>query len=178
MGRQERDAELMAERAASDRHQAIVGGKATTLKEQAEFHSSRAAALTHAARAADVAISGGGGGGARGLWSAAPGASTTQGRVKDAVGEIAAMADAALRLKPSPNSAAVWKPEGDGDGLTEVEATEPPPPRVTDTYQAASTTPVVAAAIRAAELAARQSQKEVEAAALEQANRDWEGGRK
>ena len=83
-----------------------------------------------------------------------------------------------LRLKPSPNSAAVWKPEGDGDGLTEVEATEPPPPRVTDTYQAASTTPVVAAAIRAAELAARQSQKEVEAAALEQANRDWEGGRK
>ena len=65
------------------------------------------------------------------------------------------MADAALRLKPSPNSAAVWKPEGDGDGLTEVEATEPPPPRVTDTYQAASTTPVVAAAIRAAELAAR-----------------------
>ena len=176
MGRQERDAELMAERAASDRHQAIVGGKATTLKEQAEFHSSRAAALTHAARAADVAISGGGG--ARGLWSAAPGASTSQGRVKDAVGEIAAMADAALRLKPSPNSAAVWKPEGDGDGLTEVEATEPPPPRVTDTYQAASTTPVVAAAIRAAELAARQSQKEVEAAALEQANRDWEGGRK
>ena len=137
------------------------------------------AALTHAARAADVAISGGGGG-ARGLWSggAAPGASTTQGRVRDAVGEIAAMADAALRLKPSPNSAAVWKPEGDGDGLTEVEATEPPPPRVTDTYQAASTTPVVAAAIRAAELAARQSQKEVEAAALEQANRDWEGGRK
>jgi len=176
VGRQERDAELMAERAASDRHQAIVGGKATTLKEQAEFHSSRAAALTHAARAADVAISGGGG--ARGLWSAAPGASTSQGRVKDAVGEIAAMADAALRLKPSPNSAAVWKPEGDGDGLTEVEATEPPPPRVTDTYQAASTTPVVAAAIRAAELAARQSQKEVEAAALEQANRDWEGGRK
>ena len=45
-------------------------------------------------------------------------------------------------------------------------------------YKAASTTPVVAAAIRAAELAARQSQKEVEAAALEQANRDWEGGRK
>ena len=34
------------------------------------------------------------------------------------------------------------------------------------------------AAIRAAELAARQSQKEVEAAAREQANRDWEGGRK
>ena len=83
------------------------------------------------------------------------------------------MADAALRLKPSPNSAAVWKPEGDGDGLTEVEATEPP-----SSYKAASTTPVVAAAIRAAELAARQSQKEVEAAALEQANRDWEGGRK
>ena len=55
---------------------------------------------------------------------------------------------------------------------------ELPPPRVTDTYQAASTTPVVAAAIRAAVLAARQSQKEVEAAALEQANRDWEGGRK
>ena len=67
-----------------------------------------------------------GGGGARVLWSggAAPGTSTTQGRVKDAVGEIAAMADAALRLKPSPNSAAVWRPEGDGDGLTEVEATE------------------------------------------------------
>ena len=59
------------------------------------------------------------------------------------------------------------------DGLTEVEATEPP-----SSYKAASTTPVVAAAIRAAELAARQSQKEVEAAALEQANRDWEGGRK
>ena len=32
--------------------------------------------------------------------------------------------------------------------------------------------------IELAELAARQSQKEVEAAALEQANRDWEGGRK